>query len=731
MKLGKLFKLAKKGAKRSKKPGGPGFAAAKWPAGARIGVFGHENTGKSVYFTVLYHASKVAKDLQISVTDTETSRQFLENYMSIWGFGTGDAMGTIINQKREKKFPATTDRDSILQFTAILDGKNKIPVVTYDYSGKFVSISEHTDESKKILDFMTNADGILFFFDHKILGADMEVQARASAFVHILEQIVPLKSRLPIPIGLVINKSDTLSGYKGEDSISLVDPGDEQCLSDNYEHFFELIMNSEKVTSDKAWASSVRNVLVKLREFLRVVIGRTLDFQVFFISNTGNVPVKVGTDIGRSIYEPPDLINPCGVKDPFYWILKSIIRNKQLNVMRRIVKYAAAVSIGWIVLYSLPFLYHFNIQLAAPYRVENSILSSVEGNRLITSSQQRTDIIKAYDRYSNKWTVKKIFPEYQITAARMKEIYGNFNMGPALARLDSLISKMTNIVSDPDLRPQYDPGKDSLIYVDTHLRLKADLEGMHIGDKSSTLYLRSDRVLRYWDLFVQWIQKPNDTELINKIYDQVGFNEKNAANYIESEKSLGVALLKNINAPTGRTSGGSVSNALTEFDQLKQRINSSTDAEFIFEEAVADIEAIRGRLLSGVHDAQLSAINAFLDAINKYKDSRQYTCILQTVPDMGHLHIEVTPEGKSPAWSKETQLLEGDEVKLKWKVGEDIHIAFDELKHPCNWGNQPSAKVVLQGKYSLFSMETIVFKNINKTVKISFEDELGLLPKLK
>ena len=729
MKFSKLFKFAKKGAKRTKKSGSPG-SAPKWPPGTKIAVFGHENTGKTVYFTLLYHASKVAKDLQISVTDTETSRQFLDNYMSIWGFGTGETMGTVINQKGEKKFPDPTVQDSILQFTAILDGKNKIPIVTYDYNGKAVSISENTDESEKIMDFITNADGILFFFDHKILGADMEVQARASAFVNILEQIVPLKSRLPIPIGLVITKADTVPGYKGEDSVILINPEDEQCLSENYEPFLEHILNSNNVTADKEWASSVRNVLVKLREFLRVVVGRTLNFQIFFVSNTGNEPVKIGTDIGRSIYEPPDQINPCGVKEPFYWILNSVVRNKQLNIMRKVVKYVAVVSIIWTVLFSLPFLHHFKVLLSKPYRVENSVLNSVAGNHLITSEMQRTDITRAYSRYSNKWLVRKFFPEYQLAASRMKDIYVNFNMGPALARLDSLIYNMTNIVSDINLRPQYDPGNDSLIYNERHIKLKGDLEKMHVGDKTSTLYLRSDRTLRYWDLFAQLLKKSNDSEMINKIYEQVNFNENNAQNYIESEKQLGIALLKNINAPAPSPSGGSVHNAINEYNQLKEQINGSTDAEFVFEEAVTKLEAIRNNLRAGVHDDQISAINSFLGTVNKYKESKWYTCVLQTVPDMGHLHIEVTKAGKSPSWSKETQLLEGDEVRFKWKIGENIHIAFDELKHPCNWGNQPSAKVVFQSKYALFEMETLVFRNINKTVKISFKGGLKL-PKLK
>ncbi len=735
MKSSNILKFAKKGSKKAKKSasksaGGP----QKWPPGIRIGVFGHENTSKTVYFTVLYHQSKIDKKLQISVTDNDTSNEFLSNYMSIWGFDSGTTLGTIVNKAGEKKFPEPTEKDRVLQFTAILEGSRKVPVVTYDYSGRAVSISEYSDEAEKVKDFMASADGLLFFFDSKILGADMEVQARVSAFISILEQVVPLRSRLPIPVGLVITKSDILPGYNGEENTILINSEDEQFVSEGYELFLEKVLGSSNVTANTQWASSVRKVLVKLSEFLRIVVGRTLDFQIFFISNMGNEPIKIGTDVGRSIYQPPEKINPCGVREPFYWILNSVIRSRRLNLMRKFTRFIAAASIIWMTIYSIPFIFHFAGLLSAPARVEKSVLKSVEGNHLNTSETQRKDIIRAYDRYSNKWLVKKFFPDYRVTAMKMKEVYQDFNMGPALERLDGLIGNITKIVQNPALRPKYDPGQDSLMLDPSQEKLKADLEEMHVGDKSSVLYLRSDRTLRYWDLFTELIKNPRDTVIFDKIDEQVAFNEKNAQNYTDTEKKLGEALLSSINVASAQPvrSTRTTRSTVGEYDKIKDRINGSDDPQFVLEEAPGKLRSIKSGLRKGTHDSQISSINSFLAEVEKYNKKQKYTLMLQTVPDVGHLHIEVTTSGREPTWvtaEEIGQLFEGDKISFNWKKGDDIHIAFDELGH-CNWGHQPSDKRVFDSEYAIFELQgSIKFANIGKTVKTSFKPELRL-PKL-
>lgn len=727
MKIAKIFKFLKKGAKKAGKSGGAP-EKSPWPEGTRIGVFGHRNSGKTVYYTVLYNEGKVTKNIQISVTDNETSAELLSNFRSIWGIAPAGGAGTIVDQRGEREFPDPTAETKILQFNAILDQKKKIPVVTLDYGGEAVSISGESDQAEKVKSFMASADGILFFFDPKIMGAEMEIQARASAFVNILEKISPLKARLPVPVGLVITKSDTLPGYRGEDQAVLIDQEDEQILSENFELFLEKVLG--RVEGDSEWAGTVRSVLVKLREFLRVVVGRTLDFQIFFISNTGNKPEKIGADVGRSIYKPPEKIKPSGVKEPFYWILNAIDRNKKLNVMRRVAKFVGIISLVWILLYSMPFIFNFNFLLPRARKVESSIMESVDNNLMNTSGDQRGKIYRAYNRYSRKWVIREFFPGYSVAARNLADIYYNFDVGTAIKKLDNIINEFAYIVDSKDLWPKYNPGKDSLIYDSSHQEILADLEKMHAGDEESILYKRSDRVLNYWDLFARFIKTNRDSAVVSEISRQVDFDMNNAENYSSSEEKLGEALL-GLTAEK-RQEVAAVA-GLDDYDKIKETINSSSDPAYLLGKAPGELQAIRSKLNPSKHSEQISAIDSYLAQVNKWKQKRTYTCILESVPDMGHLHIEVTGSGRSPSWSKETQLLEGEEVKLSWKMGEDIHIAFDELKYPCTWGVKSSDKRVIQGKYALFALEgEITFQNIDKTVTIRFKRPLrDMLPELK
>ncbi|MBD3179841.1 MAG: hypothetical protein GF417_09695 [Candidatus Latescibacteria bacterium] len=727
MKMAKIFKFLKKGAKKAGKKGG-GEEKSPWPEGTRIGVFGHRNCGKTVYYTVLYNEGKVTKNIQISVTDNETSAELLSNFRSIWGIAPARGAGTIVDQRGEREFPDPTAQPRILQFNAILDQKKKMPVVTLDYGGEAVSISGESDQSEKVKSFMADADGILFFFDPKIMGAEMEIQARASAFVNMLEKISPLKARLPIPVGLVITKSDTLPGYRGEDQAVLIDPEDEQFLSENFDLFLEKTL--QRVEGDSEWTGTVRGVLVKLREFLRVVVGRTLDFQIFFISNTGNKPEKIGADVGRSIYKPPEKIKPSGVKEPFYWILNAIDRNKKLNVMRRVVKFVGIISLVWILLYSMPFLYHFNFLLPRAEKVEDNIMESVDNNLMNTSGDQRNKIYRAYDRYSRKWLVREFFAGYGVAAANLADLYYNFNVGKAIKQLDNMINEFAYIVENRDIWPKYNPGKDSLIYDSSHTELLAGLEKMHVGDEGALLYQRSDRVLNYWDLFARFITSNRDSAVVSEISRQVDFDMNNAENYSSTEEKLGEAMLgltaekkKEVAAVAG----------LDEYESIRKTVNNSSDPSYLLGKAPRELEQIRSKLSPDKHAEQIAAIDSYLAEVNRWKSRRTYTCILETVPDMGHLHIEVTGSGQSPSWSRETQLLEGEEVRLRWKLGDDIHIAFDELKYPCTWGTKSSDKRVLQGRYALFALEgEITFQNIDKTVTIRFKRSLrDMLPGLK
>ena len=54
---------------------------------------------------------------------------------------------------------------------------------------------------------------------------------------------------------------------------------------------------------------------------------------------------------------------------------------------------------------------------------------------------------------------------------------------------------------------------------------------------------------------------------------------------------------------------------------------------------------------------------------------------IESIPDNGHLHIEITPRGDDPTWSDENQIFEGDEYKINWKMNDDIESILSSENH--------------------------------------------------
>ncbi|MCB2229532.1 GTPase domain-containing protein [bacterium] len=726
MGFAKIFKIFQKGAKAASKSKGKDAGSGggmSWPEGIRVGVYGHANSGKTVYFTVLNEECKIAKDLQISVTDNATSGEFLSNFRSIWGLGVTSDVGTMVDQRGEQRFPDPSASGKILQFNAILDRSKKLSVVSYDYPGNSVSISERTDITEKVTDFMDNADGLLFFFDPKTLQAELQTQAHVASFVAQLERLAPLSSRLPVPIALVITKADLLDGFSGDNQVVLVPPDMEHVLAEDFERFLDEVLSSNRISSNPAWAGSVRNVLVKLREFLKVVVGRTLDFQVFFVSNTGQPPQKIGTDVGRSIYKPPERISPTGVKEPFYWLMNAIVRNRKISFFRKLSKYAAVLSIIWIIIFSLPFLWHFMYLLPKATDTEQSVVEQYKGNVINTSQEDRRRITNEYDRYERSLTVKWLFPRFIPPTDRIQNFYAKFNMAEAVQQLDRVIGRFASVVADSTLWPKLNPGDNSIILTDEHESIVSDLDAFHQGDEKSELYTRSDRALQYWDLFTRYIANRADTAAYGVIVEQVQLNERTYARDLSrAEQVLGQALVTNLKVRTQRKVQQAVAQrAGVELDDLIQKINSNPRASYRLGDAVSELRRIRAQLDPAVDAQSVQAIDRYLREADKWNTRRSFTFKAETIPGQGHLHVEVTPGGKDATWSDQSQILQGFEYSLEWKIGDDIHVALDTLNAPEMWGKSASDKKILTGKYSLFNMEgEINFENLGKTVTIRF-----------
>ncbi len=727
MKPGKIFKSLGKVFKGGSGSGKKSKSAFDWPSGTKIAVYGHANSGKTVYFTVLNEECKMGKDLQLSITDTGTASDILSNYRALWGVGTETGSGTVVDLRGEKKFPDPTPDGKLLLFNAIVDRSSKYSVCTYDYGGKAVSLNSSGELADKVADFTLGSDGILFFFDPKVLGAEMQTHAHAASFVSLLEKLAPLDKKLPIPVALVISKSDILPGFSGEDQSILVNPEDENIISEDFDLFLEKILSSNKIASNSAWSESVRNVLVKLREFLKVIVGRTLNFQIFFVSATGQQPEKIGTDVGRSLYAPPKKITPIGIKAPFYWLLNSIVQNKRVAGLKKLARYVATLSILWIALFSAPYIYHDMFLLERTLKVENDVLQSNKGNIYNISPKERNYVMTAFQTYSNAWITKNLFPRFKNPASQIWDKYQNLDIKDALKKLDETFVIFNAIVKDKKLWPNLNPSDTTLIETANHKKLVEELNNFHQGDETSSLYKRSARALTYWNLFTQAILAPTDTTIWETIHQQVEQdNNLYAADMSNAEKELGKSLTaQKIEKVKTVVAKEVAQKAGVEFDDVIDNVNNNMDPDYRFGKAIRDLRKVRGKL-DPSNTKALASIDKYINEVKKWEKRQSFTCKIGSIPDQGHLHIEITGEGKAPSWSEFSQIFEGDEFNFKWKLGDEIHIAFDLPDIAETWGKDASDKKTLRSNVAIFELDgEIGFSNISKTISISVTPSLA------
>jgi len=737
VKLGKIFKVFKKGAKvASSRSGGQATGGIEWPAGLRIGIYGHANAGKTVYFTVLNEECKIARNLQLSVNDNITAGEFLTNYRALWGIGATSTVGTMVDLKEEKRFPDPTRKEKILQFSAIIDGSEKIPVVTCDYDGKAVDISEPHDFKDRLIDFMTGADGLMFFFDPKILGAVVHCQAHAASFVHVLEQLAPLNKRLPIPVTLVITKADILPGFSSDSQTVLVSPEDESFLAEDYELFLTKVLTSNNIASNAVWAGTVRDILVKLKEFLKVVVGRTLDFQIFFVSCTGQTPEKVGTEVGRSIYAPPEKMQPIGVKRPFYWVLNAISRSRRVSVMRKLAKWVILASVIWMTVVSLPYLFHFAWLLPRTLELEDNTLG--QRHRMDATSEERRNIVSAYRRYENAWVTKWVFKDFRIPAARIRASYDSKTRTVALADLDRRINQLADLVADPSLWPTINPVDQMPILTDIHLGLEAGLKAHHQGDSTSELFTRSSRALAIWELLKGSFMKRTDSAAWAPVLQQVSVDRQLYATSLSSaEKKLHQSV-------EGAASGSmkrqqtrvQASAAGSELETMARRIaDAADDPEYLLGKAVRDLKRVRSSLLADPSRSEdVARIDRYLSQAKYFDKRRDYDFSVDYCPSGTHVHIAVVKPGADENWPS-GMIVPGRPQKLTWKAGDVIYIALDKNDHDGqgeSFGRNSKVRKQLDGPFALFDMMgEIVFPSGDK-VTINFKvDPREKLPNLE
>jgi hypothetical protein len=365
----------------------------------RIGVYGHKGVGKTVFFTVAYASSKHSPDFEIMALG-ETQEILEEKYNLMRGQGIDMGSGKKI---AERRFPPLSTGEQRLNFE-IRVGKNKIvPVNSIDYSGELIYIDAKGDIKQNLIDFFKNCECVLFFIDPDAIQNEGERSNRIAAFTDLIGQLSGIEKHLKIPIGLVVSKSDELRGFKSAEQSVLIGSGNGYIRALNFSGFLRGVLKQRKVAGRSDWKDEMELMLNRLESFFKPLLNRTLDYQVFFISSTGNSPdVVSGSDYDK-VKVPPEDLRPLGVTEPLKWAISRISAYRRAVVYKSVLKWSFLIIALIIDIMAFGHFYNYlkvkdlQRKIESTYREESGANSRIAGY---------------YRNYSNNIIIRNFFGEY-------------------------------------------------------------------------------------------------------------------------------------------------------------------------------------------------------------------------------------------------------------------------------------------------------------------------------
>jgi len=315
-------------------------------------VFGHSNAGKTVYFSVLYELLKGNEDFKLSPLDNDTAANLIENYNSMRGKLLRIKEGRQVEVEGERKFPTMTSETRILKFGLDMTVRKGVKFYTVDYKGETLSIAQPGELRKQFSKFFPFARAALFFLDASVLETDVLLREQIAAFqtiLHDLRDCVPKR----VPVGIVIAKADFLDGFSPANPVELVPGGAAVYKGRRKDSFVNGLTKVNSRRFGEVWGKTTSRVTRTLANLIDSVGAYSLDFQIFFVSSTGGM----GKTSTGSV-EPPRDITPSGVADPLMWAFRRIMFNKRKAFWRYLVKWAFALCLIWVVLFSVFNVHH-------------------------------------------------------------------------------------------------------------------------------------------------------------------------------------------------------------------------------------------------------------------------------------------------------------------------------------------------------------------------------------
>ncbi|MCD6162277.1 MAG: hypothetical protein J7K40_07675 [candidate division Zixibacteria bacterium] len=459
MSILKIFKSAAKLKKKVDLPAGKGKEVDK--SIFRIGVYGHKGVGKTVFFTIVYAFSKKSPKFEIMALG-ETQEILEEKFNLMRGKGIDLETGKNISARR---FPPLSTGEQKLNFE-IRVGKNKIvPVNTIDYSGELVYIDSRGDDKQELVEYFKDCECVFFFIDPEAIKNEGERSNRIASFTDLIDQLSSVEKKLKIPIGLVISKADEMPGFKSAEQSMLIGKGAGFIRAMNFAGFLRGVLKQRNITSRPDWKGEVEKMLNRLESFFKPLITRTLDYQVFFISSTGNAPETITDEDGDKVKVPPEDLRPLGISSPLQWAISRIAAYRRAIVYKSILKWTALIILLIVDIVAFGHIYN-HVKTRSLFRE----ISQYTG----TASVINRSTGNAYKRYSNLFIVRNFFSEFSEIALEQSKLYLNRGSSQAKSELNRRISQILSSL-DGKIQTLSTLGADTAKYNASLSEIEADL----------------------------------------------------------------------------------------------------------------------------------------------------------------------------------------------------------------------------------------------------------------
>jgi hypothetical protein len=392
----------------------------------RIGIYGHKGVGKTVFFTIVYSFSKKTADFEMMALG-ETQEILEEKYNIMKGKGIDLDTGEKISERR---FPPLSTSEQRLNFEVKIGKGKVIPVNTIDYSGELVYIDARGEIKQNLIDYFKKCECVLFFIDPEAIRGEGERSNRISSFTDLIDKLSGVEKKLKIPIGLVITKADELPGFKSSEQSTLIGRGAGYIRALNFAGFLRGVLKQKNISSRPDWKSEIELMLNRLESFFKPLINRTMDYQVFYISSTGNSPEIAVDETGDKIKIPPTEIRPLGVAQPLKWTISRISCYRRALAYTNILKWAFLIVLLVVDLIAFSHIYN-QMKVRSLFReISQVVRRDAESNK---------DIGRIYKKYANNFMVSSMFSDFSEKALEQYTYFTTVGSDQASVELDNKI----------------------------------------------------------------------------------------------------------------------------------------------------------------------------------------------------------------------------------------------------------------------------------------------------